>query len=384
MMRRIGLGSAMLAVLAGLTLPVSDASQIRVDNETGVWTVVPNSILQQLPSGLGLPPELKIGVLGANPVTIDLLSGPTAPSTVRAGFTIVNGIAVPAGVAVAPSKTSPAFDAQGPLWLPPPMPVLCPTYPLLSFYACPTNLVAGLKIEWGVPAFQQVVFLNLGSPAGIQLYDSYDYTCTPQGFDTILGTACQYHNVGTAFDGPLLDPFEFEFNCTPSQPAAGGLPAVPGGCPNGAALQWRGMLYTASADILDTPSSTSPNQGPPLNEFVFNAGKLYAPPGWQSFFVTFSQLTGPSCEFVAGAPLTFYAHVGAYLDVIPSGTVTLLDGTTTLATATLGILGNAKFTTSLGSGSHSLSVAYQGNSKYAPSRSAADILVSQDLSPNCE
>jgi hypothetical protein len=374
-MRRIGYGSVLLIIaLSGFALSTLEARSLRVDNETGVWAVVPSSILQQLPQGLGFPAGLKIGVLGASPVTVDQLSGPTAPSTVRAGFTIVNGKVVPQGVAVAPSLTSPAFDAQGPFWLPAPMPVVCPAYPLLSYYACPTNHVAGIKIEWGVPAFEQVVFLNLGSPRGVELYDSNDYTCTPQGIDSILGTPCQYDNVGNADDA-----WEFEFNCAPL--ASG----VTVGCASGAALQWRGMLYTASADVLDAPSYASPDgQSPALNEFVFTAGKLYAPPGWQSFIVTLTGMIGPRCEFVAGAPLNFYALVAAYgFNGIPSGTATLLDGTTPLETETLDNIGAVKFTTSLASGTHSLSVAYQGSSTYAPSQSAADVLVSKDLSPNC-
>lgn len=375
MMRRVSFSPMLLLIVAaGLSMPAAQARSIRVDVEGAGWAVVPNSILLQLPAGLGFPPLLKIGVLGAAPVTVDQFSGATAPTTVRAGFTIVNGKAVPGVLAVTPDKTSDSFDAQAPLWLLPPMPAVCSASPLLSYYACPTSLLSGIKIEWGAPALEQIMFVNLGSPKGIQLYDSYDYNCSPQGFDN-LGNACQYDSVGTA-----LLAWELEFNCAPSQPAAGGLPAVPGGCPNGAALQWRGMLYTASADVLDSPSPASPDLGPPLNEFVYTAGKLYAPPGWQSFTVTQTALAGPKCEFVAGAQLTFKTAVIALVGTngTPSGTVTLLDGTASLATATLDRYGTAKFSTSLASGSHSLTVAYQGNSKFAPSQSAADILVSQD------
>jgi len=371
-MRRMSFSPMLLLILAAaLSIPAAQTRSIRVDVEGAGWAVVPNSILLQLPAGLGLPPGLKIGVLGAPPVTVDQLSGPTAPTTVRAGFTIVNGRAVPAVLAVTPDKTSDSFDAQAPLWLLPPQPAVCPPSPLLNYYACPTSLLAGIKIEWGAPALEQIMFVNLGSPKGVQLYDSYDYNCNPQGFDG-LGNACKYDNVGTAYQA-----WELEFNCAPSQPAAGGLPAIPGGCPNGAALQWRGMLYTASADVLDSPNPTSPDTGPALNEFVYNAGKLYAPPGWLSFAVTLTALVGPKCEFVAGTPLIFKTIVLA-VNGTPSGTVTLLDGATTLATATLDGEGEAKFTTSLTSGLHSVTVAYQGNSKYAPSQSAADVLVSQD------
>jgi hypothetical protein len=373
-MRHISLSAILLMTLT-TSLPMSPAQgrSIRVDVEGAGWSVVPNPILLKLPAGLGFPPGLKIGVLGADPVTVDQLSGPTAPTTVRAGFTIVSGKTVPAVLAVTPDRTTDSFDAQAPLWLLPSLPAVCPANPMLSYYACPSNLLAGIKIEWGAPALEQIMFLNLGSPKGIQLYDSSDYNCNPQGFDN-LGNACRYDNVGTAYQA-----WELEFNCAPSQPATAGLPAVPGGCPNGAAVQWRGMLYTASADVLDLPSSTSPDSGPPLNEFVYTAGNLSAPPGWKSFTVTQTWLSGPKCEFVTGTRLTFRTLVVASgFNGIPSGTVALLDGTTTLATATLDGVGGAKFSTSLTSGMHSLTMNYQGNSKYAPSRSAADILVSQD------
>jgi Bacterial Ig-like domain (group 3) len=237
---------------------------------------------------------------------------------------------------------------------------------MLSYYACPTSLVSGIKIEWGAPALEQIVFLNLGSPKGVQLYDSNDFNCNPQG-QTNIGTSCHYDNVGFADDA-----WELEFNCGP------------GGCAQGAALQWHGTLYTATADVLNTPSPTSPDQGPALNEFVYNdSSGLRAPPGWQPFTVTATVLLGPRCKYVAGAPLTFYAIVAAYgLSGTPSGTVVLLDGSTPLTTGILNGNGVVKFTTSLASGTHSLILAYQGSSKYAPSQSAADVLTSQDALPS--
>jgi hypothetical protein len=364
--------AVMTGVLACLTLSLSQARSIRVDDEGSGWSVVASSILQKLPPGLGFPTGLKIGVLGAKPTTVDQFAGPTAPSTVRAGFTIVKGRAVPAALAVTTDTLGVSYDAQFPLWLPPPLPVVCASSPLLSFYACPSNPVAGIKIEWGVPAQEQITFLKLDSPKGVQLYDSGDYNCSPQGYNN-LGQACHYDNVGLA-DGS----WEIEFNCVPAQPAVGGLPAVPGGCPQGASLQWRGRLYVASADVLDLPSSTSPDQGPALNEFVYNAGRLWAPPGWKSYAVTQTTLSGPQqCAFVAGTPLSFGAQVFAYSEGTPTGKVTLVDGITTLATDVL-YRGSAKFVTSLGSGTHSLTLNYQGDSLNAPSQSAVDVLVSQD------
>jgi hypothetical protein len=357
----------LLAVLAALLPSDSRSRSVRVDTEGSGWTVVPTTILTQLPEGLGFPNDLKINPLGTGRgVTVAGLSGALAPTTVRSGFNVVNGNAVPVVLAVESDRSGVAYDAQAPLWLVPPAGYVCAANPMLSFYACPTNLVPGIKIEWGSPALEQITFLNLGSPKGIQLYDSNDFNCNPQGL-TNLGTACHYDNVGIADDA-----WELEFNCGA------------GGCTQGAALQWHGTLYTATAAVLTTPSPTSPDQGPALNEFVYNdSSGLHAPPGWQAFTVTATVLLGPQCQFVAGATLTFYAVVAAYeLKGVPSGTVALLDGSTTLATGTLNSLGVAKFTTSLGSGSHSLTVAYPGSSKFAPSQSAADVLTSQDALPH--
>jgi hypothetical protein len=373
-MNRMCFGLTLLVTLVvGFSQPAAHAGYVRRDTQGAGWTVIPSSILQQLPSGLGFPSGLKIGVFGASPVTVDQLPGVT---TVRAGFTSVNGVVTPGVLVLTADVEGNTFDAQGPLWWtapPPPARVVCPGSPQLSFFACPGNLVAGIKIEWGAPALEQLLFFNLGKPRGVELYDSNDYNCSPQGIDN-LGNACHYDNVGTAGD-----PWELSFNCAPSDPVSG----VAGGCGTGA-LQWRGMLYTAPAALLNTPVASNPGQSPPLNEFVYNSPNLYVPPGWQSFFVTTIGLSGPKCEFTAGAPLNFAAVVQPALQSgVPSGTATLLDGTTVLATGTLNSSGAVKFTTTLSSGSHSISVAYQGNSQFAPSQSASDVLVSKNLGPNC-
>ncbi len=372
-MRRLAVTSALLIVsLTGLALRSADAGGIRPKGPGETWTVVPTTTLQSLPWGLGLPYDLKVGVLGANPTTVDKLTGSLAPATVRAGYSMVNGAVVPTALAVYSNATTPAFDAQQPAWLlppAPPQPAACVANPTLTYFECPTNLVSGLKIEFGNPAYEQLIFLNLKSPDGVQLYDSTDYNCNPQGLDN-LGNACQYDSVGQADEA-----WEFGFNCVASQPATG----TPGGCPNGGALQWRGMRYTASADVLDNPSLNSPDGGPALNEFVYNEGKLYIPPGWQSFYVTQTKLRGPSCGFTAGTPLTFTVTVTPSISGgVPTGSVALLDGMTALTGGTLSSTGTLTLTVTLGSGLHSLTAAYQGDATNAPSRSTADILVSRD------
>jgi hypothetical protein len=219
------------------------------------------------------------------------------------------------------------------------------------------------------------LFFNLGSPhSEVRLYDSQDYNCSPKGLDNV-GNACNFDRVGTADDS-----WELAFNCDPTQPAG----APVGGCSGGGALEFHGMLYTASAALLNSPSALNPGGGAALNEFVYNDGKMFAPPGWQSFYVTFTTLGGPKCQFVAGTPLNFSASVVPVLpNGVPTGTATLLDGATVLATATLNSSGAVTFTTNLGVGSHSISVAYNGDGQFAPSQSNTDVLVSQGIASNC-
>lgn len=371
----------LVTVMALLSSAEAPGRTIRKPGEGIVWNPAPSvSILQQLPPGVNFPLGLKINPLGtAYPVTLDNFTGASAPTIVREGFTLdANGVAQPAVLAVEsnPALVPPllAFDAQQPAWLTPTY--VCPATGLTSaFYACASNPIVGLKIEWGgapnaappVPAQEQVVFLNLGSPAGVTLYSSADYNCNPQGINVATNAPCNYDNVGTASGA-----WEIEFNCGP------------GGCGNGAALQWRGTLYTASSGVLASanPADPAPDGGPPLNEFVYNGGVLYAPPGWQSFTVTGTGLLGPRCQFAAGSSLTFYASVVAWgLQGIPAGSVQLLDGGVPIASANLNRLGLARFTTTLGAGTHSLTAAYQGNNTYAPSQSPVDTLVSKPNPP---
>jgi len=377
-MRRMNFRWLLVTVLACIGLSVADAGGIRRDIQGTGWTVAPNTILQQLPPALGFPRGLQFGVFGQPPVTVDKFSGPTAVTTVRQGFTLVKGAANPAVLVLTADVLGQTFDAQGPLWWvapAPPAPVACPSSPALSYYACPGNLVSGLKIEWGAPAQEQLLFFNLGSPhAQVPLYDAQDYNCSSKGLDDV-GNACTFDKVGNADDS-----WELSFNCDPTQPAG----ASVGGCSGGAALQFHGMLYTASAALLNSPSALNPGGGAALNEFVYNDGKMYAPPGWQSFYVTLTALVGPKCQFVAGTPLNFHALVvPVLLNGVPTGTATLLDGTTVLESVALNGLGVASFTTNLGAGSHSISVAYNGDSQYAPSQSNTDVLVSQGTAGTC-
>jgi hypothetical protein len=84
-------------------------------------------------------------------------------------------------------------------------------------------------------------------------------------------------------------------------------------------------------------------------------------------------LSASATSVSSGASVTFTATVKPSTGAgVPTGSVTFLDGTSTLLTATLDSTGKATFaTTSLAAGSHSVSASYSGDSTYAASTSSA-------------
>ncbi|MBN8886712.1 MAG: Ig-like domain repeat protein [Rudaea sp.] len=89
---------------------------------------------------------------------------------------------------------------------------------------------------------------------------------------------------------------------------------------------------------------------------------------------TTTALTSDANPSVFGQTVTFTASVSANAPGTgtPSGTVTFLDGTTTLASVTLNSGGQAAFSIgSLGVGSHSISASYSGDTNFSAGTSAA-------------
>jgi hypothetical protein len=89
---------------------------------------------------------------------------------------------------------------------------------------------------------------------------------------------------------------------------------------------------------------------------------------------TTTTLTASASTVTAGASVTLTATVTASSGSTgaPSGTVTFLDGTTTLGTGTLNTSGAATFSTSaLTTGAHSITAQYGGDSNFAASTSTA-------------
>jgi hypothetical protein len=75
-------------------------------------------------------------------------------------------------------------------------------------------------------------------------------------------------------------------------------------------------------------------------------------------------------QILVGAPLTLTAQVNGGQGPIPTGSLTLLDGTTSLGQQTLNATGQAVFTVAnLAAGQHSLSASYAGDNNYLPATS---------------
>ena len=84
-------------------------------------------------------------------------------------------------------------------------------------------------------------------------------------------------------------------------------------------------------------------------------------------------LTYASLETMLGDPLVLSVSVAPVTSGVPTGTVSLLDGTSPIASSALNGMGAASFTISqLVAGTHNLTAAYSGDSNYQSSLSASD------------
>jgi sugar lactone lactonase YvrE len=86
--------------------------------------------------------------------------------------------------------------------------------------------------------------------------------------------------------------------------------------------------------------------------------------------ITLTDLLAIATTLAPGAPLTFTSHVATTTAGQPTGTVTLLDGTTPLLTSPVSLSGDSTFTTSsLAQGSHTLTALYSGDANFTRSSS---------------
>jgi hypothetical protein len=87
---------------------------------------------------------------------------------------------------------------------------------------------------------------------------------------------------------------------------------------------------------------------------------------------TTTALTASNTTIAAASNITFTAQVTPSGSGTPTGTVTFLNGSTTLGTAALNSSGQATYSTSsLAAGSYSVTAAYGGDATFAPSTSSA-------------
>jgi hypothetical protein len=231
-----------------------------------------------LPDATILPAGLHINPLSAaNPVAISTLAGLAppamlAPTIVFAGW----GASFSPAVSLIPAGADP--DGYDDAQTYPPFVIEPP-----SCYFCNTTVNAGavalgLDLEWWATgansATAQVIFFYLGTPSTTLDTTIYDSSWQP-GDNLDIPPQHSY--------GPANGTWEIEFNC-----ALSGC----GGDGTGASLLWNGILYTAPASVLIATSVdgvSSPNENPiPIlfNEFVFNNGVLYSPPGWTATTIT--------------------------------------------------------------------------------------------------
>jgi hypothetical protein len=171
------------------------------------------------------PAGLLVNPLGTAPQTLSQL-------TSSAMTTVLYGI-VPSGSSGTPIYQS-APDAQAFGSSPPLVNADVPGGNALNLEF---NLVSGSPLE-------QVVYIYIGSASAY------------------AGTFELYDSSGNPI-GPPNNAWEIEFNCnTSSNPCTS------------ASLQWAGVLYTAGSTLLNSPNA--------LNQFVYNNGVLYPPPGWMA------------------------------------------------------------------------------------------------------
>ncbi len=127
-----------------------------------------------------------------------------------------------------------------------------------------------------------------------------------------------------------------------------------------------------SLTLMDDSSNLGSTQTVPLTGTAIAPPPVTPPP--PPVTPTAISLHVPSSPQVTGASITLTANVSA-TSGIPTGSVSFLDGSTSLGTANLDATGAAIYTiTSLAIGTHSLSASYAGSQSFRSSVSAGDTL----------
>jgi autotransporter-associated beta strand protein len=122
------------------------------------------------------------------------------------------------------------------------------------------------------------------------------------------------------------------------------------------------------------PNNSTLTVGGRMFTVTYQAGAVVLTVGTENTQTTLTSSANPSAF---GQAVTFTATVTSMISLpmlIPTGTVTFMDGTTTLGTATLSSTGIATFTTStttpLSAGTHTITAVYGGDTNFTASTSA--------------
>jgi len=177
--------------------------------------------------------------------------------------------------------------------------------------------------------------------------------------------------------------FEIDNWCGPSPFFTSG-PQDP---PNAnSSFTWNGNQYSASCASFTSPDSTSAtdlllNGSGVLLGYVDNSNNRHLTgkaPGWRvSLFTTTALAIDPN-PVTSGTPFTIQAAVAALPGAsIPTGKVTFNNGTTALGTGTVNAAGIAALTSTLSTGTYSITADYAGDATHAASNSAATSLTVQ-------
>jgi len=141
-----------------------------------------------------------------------------------------------------------------------------------------------------------------------------------------------------------------------------------------------GSPVTLSSGVAST-SVTGLTQTPHLFSATYSGDANYAPAGPINVSITvtavkvgsFVSLSSTAAPVTACSPAQFAATVSSHSGPVPTGTVALFDGTTRVAVASLSNGSAQLITPPLGSGSHSISAQYSGDSLHLPAVSLAFI-----------
>jgi hypothetical protein len=148
-------------------------------------------------------------------------------------------------------------------------------------------------------------------------------------------------------------------------------------------FNWNGNKYTASCASFTSPGSTSAtdlllNGSGVLFGYIDNDNNRHighSAPGWTLSLYTATALAVAPNPVNSGAPFTIQGAVTALPGAtIPTGTVTFYNGSSAIGTGSLNSAGVAALTSSLSTGTYSISAAYAGDATHAASTSAAQSL----------